>query len=170
MLTLKKVNALVKRGNANRCGTSLSLKDLVESTDLPRSVFYYHQRSLKLENKYAYVKEEMTKTHHGRYGYRRMKTELKQPSITFNHKTVYRLMKEAGLHCTVRLRKYNSYHGEIDEKAPNLLIIDFTASQTNIKWATDITEFHFANCQSKLDGRFSYLSKLIRQTIPFCLI
>ena len=92
--------------------------------------------------------------HHGRYGYRRMTAELKRRGITLNHKTVYRLMKEAGLYCTVRMRKYNSYRGEIGEKAPNLLARDFTASKLNTKWVTDITEFH-------LFGQKVFLSPII---------
>lgn len=112
---------------------------------MPRSTFYYQQRALKLEDKYADIKKEITKIHHkhhGRYGYRRMTAELKRRGIKLNHKTVYRLMKEACLYCNVRMRKYNSYRGEIGEKAPNLLARDFTASKPNTKWVTDITEFH----------------------------
>ena len=40
-----------------------------------------------------------------------------------------------------RIKKYNSYKGEITPEAANLLNRDFYADQPNIKWLTDITEF-----------------------------
>lgn len=92
--------------------------------------------------------------HYGRYGYRRMTAELKRRGIAINHKTVYKLMKETGLHCFVRMRKYNSYRGEVGEKAPNLLDRDSIATAPYEKWATDVTEFH-------VFGRKIFLSPII---------
>lgn len=40
-----------------------------------------------------------------------------------------------------RMKKYNSYKGEITPEVANLLNRDFYADQPNIKWLTDITEF-----------------------------
>ena len=45
--------------------------------------------------------------------YRRITAELKNRKIFCNHKVVYRLMKELGLACRVRMKKYRSYKGEI---------------------------------------------------------
>jgi transposase InsO family protein len=39
-------------------------------------------------------------------------------------------------------RKYNSYKGEVTPAVPNLLERDFHADKPNLKWLTDITEFH----------------------------
>lgn len=50
-------------------------------------------------------------------------------------------MKELGLFCVVRAKKYRSYKGDVGKIAPNLLNRDFTAKQPNEKWAIDITEF-----------------------------
>ena len=58
-----------------------------------------------------------------------------------NHKTVQRLMKELGLVCRVRMKKYRSYKGEVGKIAPNLLNRDFHAEKPNQKWVTDVTEF-----------------------------
>jgi len=38
-----------------------------------------------------------------------------------NHKTVQRLMKQLGVSCHVRAKKYRSYKGEVGKIAPNLL-------------------------------------------------
>ena len=40
-----------------------------------------------------------------------------------------------------RMKKYNSYKGEITPEVANLLNRDFYADQPNIKQLTDITEF-----------------------------
>lgn len=43
---------------------------------------------------------------------------------------------------TTKKRKYNSYKGEISPEVDNVINRDFSASQPNQKWLTDITEFH----------------------------
>lgn len=71
-----------------------------------------------------------------------------------NHKTVQRLMKELGLVCRVRMKKYRSYKGEEGKIAPHLLQRDFHAEKPNQKWVTDVTEFH-------LFGQKLYLSPIL---------
>ena len=79
--------------------------------------------------------------------------ELRKTHI-INHKTVLRLMKEMGLFCMVRAKKYRSYKGDVGKVAPNLLNRDFHASKPNEKWVTDVTEFH-------LFGKKLYLSPIL---------
>ena len=58
------------------------------------------------------VKEEITTIFHenkGRYGYRRITTVLHSRGFLVNHKTVQSLMKELGLICRIRMKKYRSY-------------------------------------------------------------
>ena len=95
-------------------------------------------------DKHAAAKEEITAIYHenrGRYGYRRITAELRNRNLPLNHKTVQRLMKELGLVCRVRMKKYRSYKGEVGKIAPNLLNRDFHADRPNQKWVTDVTEF-----------------------------
>lgn len=80
--------------------------------------------------------------------------ELNTRGIHLNHKTVQKLMKELGLMCYVRMKKYRSYRGEIGKVAPNLLNRDFHADRPNQKWVTDITEF-------SLFGEKLYLSPIL---------
>ena len=112
---------------------------------------------MQKEDKYASVKEEITTIYHenrGRYGYRRITAELHKRNFLLNHKTVQRLMKELGLVCRVRMKKYRSYKGEVGKIAPNLLNRDFHAEKPNQKWVTDVTEF-------SLFGEKLYLSPIL---------
>ena len=130
---------------------------LLSIAQLPRATFYYHLKQMQKEDKYASVKEEITTIYHenrGRYGYRRITAELRKRKFSVNHKTVQRLMKELGLVCRVRMKKYRSYKGEVGKIAPNLLNRDFRAEKPNQKWVTDVTEF-------SLFGEKLYLSPIL---------
>ena len=95
-------------------------------------------------DKYAEAKEEIVSIYHenkGLYGYRRITVALHNKGIHLNHKTVQRLMKELGLVCYIRVKKYRSYKGEVGKTAPNLLNRNFYVEKPNQKWVTDVTEF-----------------------------
>ena len=134
-----------------------SLTLLLEIAHLPRSSFYYHLKRLQKPDKYTEEAEEISTIYHenkGRYGYRRITTELHRRGFVLNHKTVQRLMKQQGLVCRVRMKKYRSYKGEVGKTAPNLLNRDFHAERPNQKWVTDVTEF-------SLFGQKLYLSPIL---------
>ena len=110
-----------------------------------------------IADKYEVEKAEITAIYHenkGRYGYRRITAELRNRNHLLNHKTVQRLMKELGLVCRVRMKKYRSYKGAVGKVAPNLLNRDFHAEKPNQKWVTDVTEF-------SLFGEKLYLSPIL---------
>ena len=124
---------------------------------MPRATFYYYQKKQRQADKYKAAKAEITAIFHenkGRYGYRRITAELRRRKIFLNHKTVQRLMKQLGLVCHVRMKKYRSYKGQIGKIASNLLNRDFYAEKPNQKWVTDVTEFH-------LFGEKLYLSPIL---------
>ncbi|WP_156178288.1 IS3 family transposase [Bacillus sp. SA1-12] len=119
--------------------------ELVKVADIPRSTYYYWEKQLNREDKYASVKEVIDAVYHehkGRYGYRRIHKELAKRNIHYDPKTINRLMNEMGLKCEVRMKKYRSYRGKVGNIAPNILYRDFHADNMNEKWVTDITEFH----------------------------
>lgn len=108
-------------------------------------------------DKYAEVKKQIHHIFHenkGRYGYRRITMEMHNRGYLINHKTVQRLMKELGLYCAVRLKKYRSYKGDVGKIAPNIIYRNFNAVKPNMKWVTDITEF-------SLFGQKLYLSPIL---------
>ena len=133
------------------------LAALLELAGIPRSTYYYHYKKVQSEDKYKIEKTEITaiyKENQGRYGYRRILMELRNRGYRLNHKTVQKLMKELGLKCMVRMKRYRSYRGDVGKIAPNLLNRDFHAEKPNQKWATDVTEF-------SLFGQKLYLSPIL---------
>ena len=134
-----------------------SLEILLSIAQLPRATFYYHLKKSDQADKYKEAKDAITAIYYenkGRYGYRRITAELHNRNMPLNHKTVQRLMKELGLACRVRMKKYRSYKGEVGKIAPNLLNRDFNANRPNEKWVTDVTEFN-------LFGEKLYLSPIL---------
>ncbi len=124
---------------------------------MPKSTYYAVMKSINKEDKYSKLKDAIKRIctdNKGRYGYRRVTLTLKRGDFKVNHKVVMKLMKQAGLTCKVRLKKYKSYKGVQGKTAPNILQRDFKADGPNKKWSTDITEF-------SLFGRKLYLSPII---------
>lgn len=134
-----------------------SLALLLSIAQLPRATYYYHIRQQAVPDKYKGAKDAISaifNENKGRYGYRRITAELRNFGFMLNHKTVQRLMKETGLICRVRMKKYKSYKGEVGKIAPNLLERNFEAEKPNQKWVTDVTEF-------SLFGQKLYLSPIL---------
>jgi transposase InsO family protein len=124
---------------------------------IPRSTYYYCIHGLEKPDKYSEIKdliEKIFEENKRRVGYRRITVELNHQGVCINHKTVQRLMKELGLFCKVRVKKYKSYKGEVGKIAPNLLNRNFKAYRPNEKWVTDVTEF-------SLFGQKLYLSPIL---------
>ena len=122
-----------------------NLAILLEIAQLPKATYYYHRKKEESADKYAQTKAEIQAIFHnnkGRYGYRRITDELRNRGFSLNHKTVQRLMKELGLVCRVRMKRYRSYKGEVGKIADNELNREFRAEKPNQKWVTDVTQFH----------------------------
>ena len=122
-----------------------SLPQLLKLLQISKSSFYYQKKAMKKPDKYYELRINIIrffKENRNCYGYRRIHSELKKTGIAVSEKIVRRIMKAEKL--TVpekRMKKYNSYKGEITPEVANLLNRDFYADQPNIKWLTDITEF-----------------------------
>ncbi|HDR4766445.1 TPA: IS3 family transposase [Bacillus cereus] len=119
--------------------------------NIPCSTHYYWMKQFNHPNPNA---KAIYNEHDGCYGCRRILDELMNRGHKVNHKIVYRLMKELGLKCLVRMKKYRSYKGILGKIAPNILNRNFQAEKTNEKWVTDITEF-------KLFGERLFLSLML---------
>ena len=133
------------------------LSDLLAIAQIPRATYYYHAKRLKMSDKYAEIREQISsifRENRGRYGYRRITMELHNRGCGINHKTVQRLMREENLVCRVRMKQYRSYKGEVGKIAPNLLERNFDTTAPNQKWVTDVTEF-------SLFGQKLYLSPIL---------
>jgi putative transposase len=117
---------------------------LLKLAGLKRSTFYYQSQVVAAGDRYADLKVSIRAVydlHKGRYGYRRITETIRKAGNLVTHNTVQRLMGELGLKSLVRIKKYSSYKGDVGKTAPNLLLRNFDAQNTNEKWATDVTEF-----------------------------
>ena len=124
---------------------------------MAKSVYYYWRAASSKADPYQGAKEHITQifnAHRGRYGYRRVRLELRNQQQYLNHKTVQKLMGQLGLKSTVRPKRYQSYRGTVGKVAPNLLERNFRASRPHQKWVTDVTEFN-------IKGEKVYLSPIL---------
>ena len=143
---------------------------LLDVAGLARSTFFYHQARLQAPDPQETLKTavpDIFEKNHGRYGHRRIHTELLKQGWTIAKKTVLKLMRSLRLVCKVRRKKrYNSYQGEQGTVAPNLLNRKFEATAPNQKWVTDVTEF-------SIGDRKLYLSPVMdlfdRQIISYSI-
>ena len=113
---------------------------------MAKSSYCYQQAVLNAPDKYADLRLKIRTVFDessGRYGYRRIHSSLKNDEFTVSEKVIRKLMQEEKLIVpNVKRKKYNSYKGEITPAVPNVIERNFHAEQPNMKWLTDITEFH----------------------------
>ena len=122
------------------------LHELLDVFHMAKSSYCYQQAVLNGPDKYADLRVKIRTVFDessSRYGYRRIHSSLKNEKLTVSEKVVRRLMQEEKLIVpNVKRKKYSSYKGEITPAVPNVIERDFHAEQPNMKWLTDITEFH----------------------------
>lgn len=119
---------------------------LLTFIDMPKSSYCYHKKQLALPDKYSDIRTQIIdifEENKRRYGYRRIHVLLKNRGIILSEKIVRRIMREENLVAKcIKIRKYNSYAGEISPAVPNIIERDFKTDKINEKWLTDLTEFH----------------------------
>ncbi len=100
------------------------------------------------------VREAFSRTPNG-LGYRQIAMALRaEQGLAVSGKTVLKLMREEGLSCRIRRKRYSSYRGEEGKIAKNVLNRDFAAGAPMEKLVTDVTEF-------KVAGGKAYLSPVM---------
>ncbi len=82
------------------------------------------------------------------YGVRRVYHELKNQGYQCNHKKVQKIMNMLSLKGKQPREKYHSYKGDVGKIADNVIKRNFSASSSNEKWTTDVTQFNlsFGKC------------------------
>ncbi len=122
------------------------LQELLGFVGIARSSYFYHRRLASVSDKYASLRQHIIKLfdeNSGRYGYRRIHALLAREATHVSEKVVRRIMAETNLVVIgKKKRKYSSYQGEAYPAAPNLIERNFHADSPNVKWLTDLTEFH----------------------------
>lgn len=100
------------------------------------------------------VREVFARTPNG-MGYRQISMALRaERGLAISGKTALKLMREEGLRCRIRRKRYDSYRGEQGRVAKNILDRKFEASRPMTKLVTDVTEF-------KVAGGKAYLSPVM---------
>lgn len=122
------------------------LKELLPALMISKSSYCYQVQCINREDKYKELRsriKELFDINKERYGYRRIHCLLKKNGIIVSEKVVRRIMSDEQLIVkSSKKRKYNSYKGEISPEVENVINRDFSADSPNLKWLTDITEFH----------------------------
>ena len=144
--------AITELRQEERVSLDTIFKALSAQTELPviaRSTYYYTISKAPYQPKCPKLIDrikEIFAYHKGRYGYRRIALQLIKEGWNITEKTVRYWMHKLGLRGIRRnKRKYSSYKGTIGKIAPNLIKRKFFAPLPNMKWYTDITEFHLHN-------------------------
>ncbi|MFW5556327.1 MAG: IS3 family transposase [Roseburia inulinivorans] len=123
-----------------------TLKELLKAFNMAKSSYCYQMAVLKAPDKYESTREDIRNIFSSSgctYGYRRIHQAMKNAGKTISEKVVRRLMDEENLLVvSVKRKKYSSYLGEISPAVPNVIDRDFHSDEPNLKWLTDITEFH----------------------------
>lgn len=140
----------------------ISIQILCEIAEIPRSSYYKwlnrKPSAHELENRS--LTEAMISIHEkvgGIYGYRRLTLHLcKETQQQVNHKRIQRLMALQGIQSVIRRRKRHKYVASKPQHvAENLLTREFSATKSNEKWVTDVTEFKYGH------GQKAYLSAIL---------
>jgi len=122
------------------------LNELLRMTGIAKSSYFYQEEAQNRSDKYDALRTEIKEIFaesQSRYGYRRVHAEIKNNGTIVSEKVVRRIMEEEQLVVPYKKkRKYNSYKGEISPAVENVVARDFRADAPNVKWLTDLTEFH----------------------------
>ncbi|NJP41798.1 IS3 family transposase, partial [Oscillospiraceae bacterium HV4-5-C5C] len=122
-----------------------SLPLILAALNFPKSSYDHQFHRKNFREKYQTVSNrirEIFVENDSCYGYRRITAALKREGLRLSEKVVRHIMRENQFIVKCRkMRKYNSYHGEITPAVTNVVARNFKADNPNQKWLTDITEF-----------------------------
>lgn len=132
---------------------------MLDKLGLPKSTYYrYAGGKNPKADRWADVRpllrEAFSRAPNG-MGYRQVAMVLRaERGLSISGKTALKLMREEGLRCRIRRRRYDSYRGEQGKVAKNVPNRDFAARAPMEKLVTDVTEF-------KVAGGKAYLSPVM---------
>ncbi|WP_290072269.1 IS3 family transposase, partial [Adlercreutzia caecimuris] len=132
---------------------------MLDKLNLPRTTYYRYAggrnpRADRWADVRPLVREAFSRTPNG-MGYRQVAMILEaEQGLSISGKTALKLMREEGLRCRIRRKRYDSYRGERGRVAGNILDRDFGAEAPMAKLVTDVTEF-------KVAGGKAYLSPVM---------
>ena len=145
-ISLKKLSNGEKAIVINALREKYPLRDLLVILNMAKSSYCYQAAVLASDDKYFDLRikvKDVFNENSSRYGYRRIHFIIKSTGIAISEKVIRRIMKEEQLLIpSNRRKKYNSYKGEFSPAVENIIDRDFHSEKPNMKWLTDLTEFH----------------------------
>ncbi|MEH7418436.1 IS3 family transposase [Neobacillus drentensis] len=122
--------------------SKFKVTDILSVLGIPKATYYRWKKKYKvieltpLEEIILKICEE--NFYH--YGHRKVKSILNRKyGINVNRKTVQKIMQKYQVQCQVKKKRQKYISGESNIVVSNILNRNFTASQSNEKWVTDIT-------------------------------
>ena len=128
---------------------------MLDKLNLPRTTYYRYAggrnpRADRWADVRPLVREAFSRTPNG-MGYRQVAMILEaEQGLSISGKTALKLMREEGLRCRIRRKRYDSYRGERGRVAGNILDRDFGAEAPMTKLVTDVTELKVAGAKAYL--------------------
>lgn len=128
---------------------------MLDKLGLPKGTYYRYAAGKNPEiDRWADVRpllrEAFSRTPNG-MGYRQVAMILgAEHGLAISGKTVLKPMREEGLRCRIRRKRYNSCRGPQGKAAKNVLDRGFTAEDPMTKLVTDVTEFKVAGAKACL--------------------
>ncbi len=128
---------------------------MLDKLNLPKTTYYRYAggrnpRADRWAEVRPLVREAFSRTPNG-MGYRQVAMILEaEQGLSISGKTALKLMREEGLRCRIRRKRYDSYRGERGRAAGNILDRDFGAEAPMTKLVTDVTEFKVAGAKAYL--------------------
>ncbi|NCB44821.1 MAG: IS3 family transposase [Clostridia bacterium] len=145
-ISLKKLSNGEKAIVINALREKYPLRDLLVILNIAKSSYCYQATVLANDDKYFDLRANVKDVFNDNskcYGYRRIHSVIKSTGIAISEKVIRRIMKEEQLLISSKKgKKYNSYKGEVSPAVENIINRDFHAEKPNLKWLTDLTEFH----------------------------
>lgn len=126
-----------------RSATGHGIRPICTVLGVPRSSYYHAAEptpTMRRDSELGELIEKIFRRHRGRYGYRRIHSELADSGVVCAPTRIRRIMKERGLHA-IQPKTYipQTSDGRADKPSPNLLHKKPLPDQPNRVWAGDIT-------------------------------
>ena len=112
---------------------------------MSKSTYFYRLSHLEMTDAELRLRREVIiifEENFGYYGHRKIAVELGKRGIKVDKKTVAKIMKEEGLKCRYRPKRFRYYKEDADAVVPNTLNREFSSDEPMKKMTTDVTEFH----------------------------
>lgn len=139
-----------------------SINWMCRQLGISRSAYYkWLHRKIPAQERETMKLAELIKEYDEKFGhilgYRRMASWINHFNhTTYTIKRVDRIMKKLGIRAVIRKKKKKYQVSSPETTAENILRRDFTATEPNQKWTTDVTEFKIPGDKKKL-----YLSAIL---------